>query len=304
MLQAKLKSKINLLPKKHAKVNTSVLCYHGIVETTPKKYNSRFISLKNFNDHLEFFHSQQDIVVVPLENILNNQLIPDKLNLAITFDDGYLNNYKYAIPALLEYGFPATFCVNNPSANPLWTDCLDLVSSHFPNEKIHLNHDYEIGQDKSKLKELLMTSPSSLANDFLASTQELWSRLEIDPTIFDFWKRMDFSQLKEISADSLFSLVPHGGEHLNLTALNIDTLKQEIESSVRCIKQITEEQITSYCPAFGYYNKTVIEALNEINITDVIGVDRNDFNYIHRLVIHPHISFEYLKYFFFKGTFT
>ena len=100
VINTKLKAKLNISPGKLTGVDHSVLCYHGLVHQNPTKYNSRFIAISDFEKHLAFFKEQEDIAVVPLQNIIEQKLVSGKLNLAISFDDGYTNNLKYAVPLL------------------------------------------------------------------------------------------------------------------------------------------------------------------------------------------------------------
>jgi peptidoglycan/xylan/chitin deacetylase (PgdA/CDA1 family) len=54
--------------------------------------------------------------------------VSGKKNVAITFDDGYLDNYRYAMPILQEFGFHATvFCISGKTGgvsdwtnDPVW----------------------------------------------------------------------------------------------------------------------------------------------------------------------------------------
>lgn len=83
-----------------------VLCYHSIHPT------SAFASASPsaFARHLEWLATSCD--VVPLAEIPSLHSVPrSRPAVAITFDDGYLDNYEIAFPMLQRYGLPATFFV-------------------------------------------------------------------------------------------------------------------------------------------------------------------------------------------------
>ena len=110
--------------------NCTVLLYHRIVETdfdpqqlcvspnnfkaqlTYLKKNYKFLTIEQFNDHL-----------------LNKKPFP-KNSLVISFDDGYADNLKNAIPILEELNLQALFYIATKNLNTsllFWWYELDLL---------------------------------------------------------------------------------------------------------------------------------------------------------------------------------
>lgn len=84
-----------------------VLCYHSVHPNVP--YASTTPSV--FEEHLVWL--QQHCRVVSLDDLVNGAT-PSETEapaVAITFDDGYEDNHRYALPILLRHGAPATFFV-------------------------------------------------------------------------------------------------------------------------------------------------------------------------------------------------
>ncbi|MDD5496288.1 MAG: polysaccharide deacetylase family protein [Candidatus Omnitrophica bacterium] len=88
-----------------------VLMYHSIDERAGETKLS--VTPESFARQMEFL-KKNNYNVVGLDKIAaymqGEEKVPPK-TVAITFDDGYYNNYKYAFPALKKYNLPATIFV-------------------------------------------------------------------------------------------------------------------------------------------------------------------------------------------------
>ena len=84
-----------------------------------KKPVARFVTfhdippeaLRGFEANLRFL--KRSMNVVSLDDFFAGRLISDKINVVITFDDGYRSWITYAVPILLELKLPATFFVSS-----------------------------------------------------------------------------------------------------------------------------------------------------------------------------------------------
>jgi peptidoglycan/xylan/chitin deacetylase (PgdA/CDA1 family) len=88
-----------------------VLMYHSIDDRG--KETKLSLSPESFARQMEFLHKYR-YNVVGLDKIAiymrKKEKIPPR-TVAITFDDGYYNNYQYAYPVLKRYGIPATIFI-------------------------------------------------------------------------------------------------------------------------------------------------------------------------------------------------
>jgi peptidoglycan/xylan/chitin deacetylase (PgdA/CDA1 family) len=82
-----------------------VLCYHSVHPTL----DFRSCTPAAFDQHLEWLKS--NCTILPLEELVADRARPAtaRPRVAITFDDGYIDNYAYAFPALQKHAVPATF---------------------------------------------------------------------------------------------------------------------------------------------------------------------------------------------------
>ena len=85
-----------------------ILMYHNVDYVNRGQAN--YVTPENFEKQMAFLNKNNYHVVTldeVAQSIKQKQKLPPK-SLAITFDDGYENNYVYAFPVLKKYQFPAT----------------------------------------------------------------------------------------------------------------------------------------------------------------------------------------------------
>lgn len=93
-----------------------VLLYHRVVPQPPRNDPfGNFISVRSFEGHLRWLRNRgyRTLPLASLESIFNPVAARHlwSRSVAITFDDGYADNYDHAWPLLKRYGFQATVFV-------------------------------------------------------------------------------------------------------------------------------------------------------------------------------------------------
>lgn len=92
---------------KASDVRVTVLCYHSIHPT--KEFAT--VTPVAFEEHLNWLRANTTIVSFDRAfEVLANESARGP-HVVITFDDGYADNYEFAMPLLLKYKVPATFFV-------------------------------------------------------------------------------------------------------------------------------------------------------------------------------------------------
>jgi len=90
-----------------------ILMYHSINTHIAEGMSGLVVSPDTFDRQMSFLRAH-NYNVIPLEDMIalirDNKKIPPK-TVAITFDDGYVDNYNYAFPVLKKYHIPATIFV-------------------------------------------------------------------------------------------------------------------------------------------------------------------------------------------------
>ncbi len=99
-----------VLSRMNGGIPIPVLCYHSVNATANGKCDP--IHPELFEVHLRYLKAHH--TVVPLHAVAQHLATGDVLSpdaVAITFDDGYRDNYEVAFPLLEKYGVPATIFV-------------------------------------------------------------------------------------------------------------------------------------------------------------------------------------------------
>lgn len=191
----------------------------------------------------------------------------DKL-VALTFDDGYLDNYEFAVPSLLKFNATATFF---PVVNP----CKD-------NTVLPLDIYYQC-IDEMNLSETERTeyiTGTTKRNFYWAEPENQMKMLN---TLFNSLLQknrvsyMSAEQLKELS-DKGFEIGSHGMTHSLLIAdyMNKEKALNELQKSKQWLEAITGKPVTAYCFPAGRYNAEMIELAKQVGYTSTCLVVRNE----------------------------
>ena len=122
-----------------------ILVYHRINDFNRIKNpfaQSMNVSIKDFEKQLKFLKKR--FTILPLEKIYSlieaNKALPPK-TLAITFDDGYNDNYQNAFPLFMKYQLTATIFLVSDYVNTnksFWWDEIEEIIESSDLEEINL----------------------------------------------------------------------------------------------------------------------------------------------------------------------
>ena len=182
--------------------------------------------------------------------------------IAITFDDGYANNYQLAIPVLQKYQFPATVFLTTGFVDrsvPLWGDWLEFLLVATPRrnsvfewrgEKITLalTSPHATNGVLAKLKQRLHGSTISDIHEFL---RNLEAHLDIGYDwrgIPEVLRPLQWDEIRAMRRSGLVSFGAHTVSHPVLSTCTDEVQKFEIAESKRRI----EEELGEKCTIFAY----------------------------------------------------
>ena len=136
--------------------NGLVIMYHGITKKNTNWFSPRHLSEEQFEEHLRYLKHNFDCVSLT-ELIHSAPKNKNRKQIALTFDDGYLNNLTVALPLIEKYQIPVTFfisgiCTEEKPINYLFPDLLQAL-------------------ERLKLKELKWVFDEMKLSDELKSSQ-------------------------------------------------------------------------------------------------------------------------------------
>ena len=246
------------------KKGAAIIMYHGVDLYENKRFNQRHVGIDTFKKQVLWL--KKNCNVVSVEDYFNNRLDITKFNVAITFDDGYLNNYKYAFPVLEKNKIPATFYitgVNHTEHKILWSDTNNFLQNLYPNNNFEIDNlkfikkanDFVEVSSQKKLSTYCRTSDYEFKNK-LSSILIREVNIETDDLV-DYWKLMTSEQIKEVSKSKYVGIGSHGWFHNNLGNIEYKYAKQEISKSKFFLENLTQKEISSIAYPDGSYSKKV-----------------------------------------------
>lgn len=281
-----------------------IVCFHGICADTDEYINGRFCKESSFRDILTAL--KEHVHIIGLDDFLANRLNPDKLNVLITFDDGYRNNLTLALPIIEELGCPITIFVTGRTDVPLWTDLLDLASAH-PSESGNILNELFAVSGLKKAKELKAWIPLQPKEVVLEINRKL---NDIPETLLHknrvFWELLSDKELGLLQTRPLVSLANHGSNHLSFITLTDEQITQEIEEVRTRLNKIGSAYASVFAYPFGHHNQATIARLDALAIRQQYLAEyavENAPHLLQRMAVNPFISTRNMLRIIQKGTF-
>jgi len=281
-----------------------IIVYHGICQQDHTRFNTIFLKLKTFEQHLKFYRKYFN--VISLDDYYQKKFNNDQFNICITFDDGFANNYKYVLPLLEKYKVPATFFITAISATGydiLWNDFLSIASKYGPQKivfkaesyyKDHYNKYISTGNGIS-LAERLRSGGFDEKVEMMRILYPL-TPFKTNKQDEDYWLQMTNEQIKELSASPFASIGAHGYYHNDLVRTNLNDAAEELILSKQYLESIIEKPVTSFAFPYGSYTPEVIEAAKNAGYKQLLATDfqyqqdHDDATMRERFTVNPFIS--------------
>jgi peptidoglycan/xylan/chitin deacetylase (PgdA/CDA1 family) len=288
-----------------ATTNKLILVYHGVVQQPNHSVSVGPIAYTQFEEHLKYFKANFDIVSQEeIFHMYRTGFTPKRKTIAITFDDGYENNYSQAFPLLKKYNIPATMyiiskCIEDENI-VTWYDAIDLIKHRLDIAKL---------REKS-LKNTTVNSIDDLKSYIkridIKTRQDLFAdianQVNIDEVVKttgrEHWKLMNSHQVKELSNSGLIEIGAHSHNHPNLGEVSPEHAEMEVKTSKQLLEEVIGKEVKSIAFPDGSYTKQVKDICLAAGFKNLLAVDyrlpgdESDFNLLPRYCISSTTTFE------------
>jgi peptidoglycan/xylan/chitin deacetylase (PgdA/CDA1 family) len=240
---------------------TVVLLYHRIADLEQDPWGLA-VQPKNFAEQLEVI---RETGVTRLSDAEPSALRPiaPKCSVAVTFDDGYSDNYHFALPLLEKFEVPATFFITTGyigKSVPFWWDELQSVML---GGRLADRVCVQLGRESITLAPAREERPADALQRVHPIVQEL-DAAERGEAIETLRRAVHFDgvadtsnfamtedELRKMAGNSLVEIGAHTQTHPKLSALPPERQFEEIDGSKKYLEEVLGMPITSFSYPFG-----------------------------------------------------
>ena len=297
-----------------------VLMYHRILplddERTQTEEPGMTVTPETFRQHIHILKQYFDIVKLAdwIQLKSEGKILPAK-SCAITFDDGWVDNYEFAFPILKESNVPATIFVVSDMVGKnaiFWperlTRLVNQVSKHYPQFWSHpelqwLQKDTKNYCFSGKLptREELSSLIASMKNysdqemnDRLAHTE---NTLQIEAGV-DRPSLLNWDQVTELVNSGLVEIGSHTCHHVRLNAKTpSDLIRNEIINSKAVIGKNVGQTAKTFCFPNGDHCSLSLDLVKQ-NYRGAVTTQSGwntadaDVHQLRRIGIHQDIAYD------------
>jgi len=258
-LQSKARARLTKMPSKPRRIIPfAVLLYHRVNSERDPYFPS--ISTDVFDSQMRYL--ARNYRVLALREILDRiekGLEIQPYTIAITFDDGYRDNFTHARPVLAKYRLPATLFVATGyigSDQMMWNDRVSwafkrTIRTHFRLEfqNRHLEFSLHSPADKINSLNLVLETLKSIPDEEKTKTVDSIVKELMTGTVRVERQMLSWSELSKLVQEG-WDIGSHTVNHVILTRVNGAVVRDELTRS----KQTLEQQLQRPISLFAYPN--------------------------------------------------
>ncbi len=285
--------------------------YHRVLPANDPRVDyeepAMIVTPETFRRHLCWLGKRFEIVSLSewIEHRKTGVLLPETA-CAITFDDGWRDNYEFAFPILLELQVPATiFAVSDMvgTRKVFWPNRLArlLKAGWTPNDTL-------LGEQLSRAVPSLTAHPPSRSDiaraidackpltekDIFADLSQLEAQHRLSPS--PDRELADWDELRTMIRSGWVEIGSHGCDHQRLSdALSPAELEAQVVDSRRRLEQMLESSVRLFCYPNGIASKRVSDLvranyMGAVTTVPVWNTSETPDHELGRLGVHEDIS--------------
>jgi len=258
-----------------------ILMYHRILplhdEKSAIEEPGMIVTPATFKSHLEILSDKFEFTKLSdwIQKRNNGQQLP-AFSCAITFDDGWADNYEYAFPALKQLNIPATIFVVSDMMDTnqeFWPERLmqlcTYIASHCPDNweqpvlewiaesRTSYCFDKQL-PSKEQLSEIIHSSKKRKDSEIHHLIDNAITTLSLNLETVTETKSaslLSWQQIHELTSSGLIEVGSHTCNHTRLNSdISQQEMTQQIVESKNKINQMTAQPVSSFCFPNGDYS--------------------------------------------------
>lgn len=237
--------------------NIAVLMYHRVIDSTYNFWKLN-ISPATFEKHIKYI--SENYRVLRLEEEWDNLVDENRKYVVITFDDGYVDNYQYALPILEKYHVPATIFVSTDliDTNEMyWWDELEkiFIVDKYLGEFVFNGVLYRI-EDSADSERVCFTIRNRIKNmdptERKRSLNALRSALGQGQAYAAELRCVNTLELTEMAASPFITIGGHTKSHLSMgSGHSVELLRSEMTESLNILEKKIGKKVEVFAYPFG-----------------------------------------------------
>lgn len=288
-----------------------ILAYHRVTDIPS---DPQLLAVKPSRFEEQMSRLKDEYEVIPLSNVLDRGHRSKKVRVAITFDDGYEDNLRFAEPILKKYDLPATIFVTAGvmgTNKEFWWDELEsvLLNGDLP-ENLHLDtipggfvfelpdrggaihKEWNVlsidppGSRYALYRKLHPMIKSMNALKRRAVLDELWAWSGRDNGARSTHLPLTAQEVRKLSENKLVSIGSHGMTHSRLGTLSAAEVKIELNDSKDILESVTNRRVSTF--SFPYGGKGDIDKTSLIQTSKIYDIACGNYPAWVDLLADPH----------------
>ena len=250
--------------------SSTIVLYHRVADVAADPYQLA-VSPQVFRAQLESLSRVYEIV--PLTALMEGSAIRRSHGgVALTFDDGYVDNLQTALPILREMGLPATFFLTTESCGSTrgyWWDILQRAVFDTGRSSSTLvvrlrgeRREFLVDNAEARrcahdeLYTLLKASAPVVRDDIVL---QLRASIELTDRELEAERPLSDAEIRELAAVPGVDIGAHTVHHLSLPALAGESLFREVSECRTRLQALSGRTVTSFAYPFGDLSPVVVD---------------------------------------------
>lgn len=254
-----------------------VLVYHGV----PRMGGG--LDAEVFETHIRYLKAHFDFVA--LDQLHARRTGLQRIQILLTFDDGFRNNAEVVAPILRRYNVPAIFFVcsrHSTSKRLLWFSYLRSLERWFRGDGFTFRGEFMDMSEANRKgtvnrlwKYLLELQPHP--STMYEAIERECPRIEDHApaaAIADYAEGMTPKQIAELAADPLFEIGMHTTDHPDLTMCSAQEIATQLADNKAWIESVTGKQCRSVAYPLGKFTGQVLQECEKLGVEYGFSTDQ------------------------------